>query len=230
MRVLPTLFAVLVTASLAQAQAVTILPTVGYQVSDKPLGLVSPNGELVALNSAPTVGLGIEVQTKFPFLVFRGAAQSTINGGLSRLVPNGITSCGANCSKVERVSQPFKDGASVLNLSVSAVLRPKPSSTISPYLLMGVGLKRHDLGRGIYRDGEASYTLGGRESTIAAQVGSGVSFLIGRNRFEVGAVDYISGFSNGGYVESFANPLSNRALHQLRHDLNIGLSMRVPLF
>ena len=223
--------ALLISPGLASAQqnswSLSINPRFGYFASDKPLGYFTPDGPTVEMPAAATAGLTVELGTPYRFLALRATAQSTLNAGLARKVPTGFTSCGTGCASMEHESHPIAQSGSLLNLSMDAVIRPAPASwRYQPYGVLGAGLKRYDLGRGVY-NGDPQSQFGGRSAGLAINTGAGIDVPLGKAVLNIEVVDYVSGFSRASSPQS---SLSQKAFTAIRHDLFMSLGFRVNLF
>lgn len=190
----------------------TAVPRLGYFTPDRELGTIRQGEAVVAIGSAPTLGLSIEIGTPLQFVGLRATAQTTI---------------GSAMNEVEPTSQPLDRPASVLNLSMDALLSPVPGAWgARPYGVIGVGLKRYDLGRGPFGD-DLGDRFGGREAGFALNAGAGVEAVLGQTVVSIEAVDYMSGLW-GRRIYDYSS-LGERAFNGIRHDVFVSVGLKLKL-
>ncbi len=187
------------TAAPAAAQTLQILPKVGAFSPLSDLG--DFNNGTQELKGSLAVGLAAEVKL----------------GVLPRLRVGFDYASDTEVSAKNGIGDRGSAGPTMLALAADIVL-PASGAPLSPYLLLGGGIKRYNFTRDDFSDPSIGSVFDANQSDPTGHVGAGLTLGLGAFGLNLEASDYISQFDAPG-GES-----------KLQHDLFATLGLRVSLF
>ena len=167
---------VMLSASSAQAQGLTITPSAGAYIPASDLKDLRSQAEERRLEREGTFGLGLSVEAGWLRGSLAYASGATISG--------------------DGVDGDVGDG-SVLAVAADIVVRPLPRILVQPYLLGGIGLKRLDYSWD--DDGLGSNPLPEDDRDVALHVGIGADLMFGGIGVMAEITDYITRKDEGGF-------------------------------
>ncbi len=185
-----------------------------------PLASGSEGAESMRLENGWAVGVDAEVELPLP-LSLRGGMIYSIGRRLGVRQPVGNVSCGPDCYRTEYEFVPIAE-ASLLALTVAAVLRGPRITRAQPYLLLGGGVKHMDFDQdGL--DGVYATAFANDEVSATLHAGVGTDVWVGGIVLSIEASDLMSTYEGAALTETES---TQRRPVEIINDLTIMVGIR----